>query len=256
MNLQILISTMNKKTIDELNIKEKNILTNCLIINQTDKNVEFTEGKNSMISYNEKGLSKSRNRAIENASGYICIICDDDVEYIPGFEDIILNEFDKNPNSDVITFQIKTPEGDLFKKYQDFEFNHNKRSILRVSSIEVAFKLNSIKEKNIKFDELFGLGAKYASGEENIFLMDCLNKGLNIKYIPKIIAIHEKESSGKTLNEKAIYSKGALFYRLFGVKSIILNFLFIVKKFKIINFNIWRATICIYKGLVDYIRER
>lgn len=256
MNLQVLISTMNKKNINELNIEKKNIMTNCLIINQTDENGEFVDNQNIMINYKEKGLSKSRNRAIENASGDICIVSDDDVEYIPGFENIILNEFKKNPNSDIITFQIKTPEDESFKKYQNFEFDHNKRSILKVSSIEVAFKLNSIKEKNIKFDELFGLGSEYINGEENIFLMDCLNRGLKIKYVPKIIAIHDKESSGKILNEKAIFSKGALFYRLFGVKSIILDFIFVIKKFKIINFNLGQAIILIYKGLFDYISKR
>lgn len=206
-----------------------------------------------MLSYKEKGLSKSRNKGISNATGDICIISDDDVEYIKNYEEIILKAFDENPDIDIITFRIVTPEGEMFKNYKDNEFEHTKRSILKVSSIEVAFRLKSIKNNNIRFDEDFGLGSKYISGEENIFLMDSIKKGLKIKYIPEVIAIHEKESSGKILNEKAIYSKGPLFYRLFGLKSIILNLGFVIKKINIISFNIVKAVYLIYKGLFDYI---
>lgn len=256
MNLQILISTMNRKSIEDLNLESKNINKNCLIINQTNDNhiIEDKLNNNRMINYKEIGLSKSRNRCLENATGEICIISDDDVQYVPEYKEIIINEFEKNPQADIITFKIKTPEGEMFKNYSNEEFNHNKRTILKVSSIEVAFRLESIKNKNIKFDELFGLGSTYTSGEENIFLMDCIKNNLNIKYVPQIIAIHDKESSGKILNEKAIYSKGALFYRLFGIKSLILNLLFVIKKINIINFNIFKAVILIYKGMFDYIR--
>ena len=37
--------------------------------------------KIKFISCDEKGLSKSRNKAINNATGDICIIADDDVTY-------------------------------------------------------------------------------------------------------------------------------------------------------------------------------
>ena len=114
-------------------------------------------------------------------------------------------------------------------------------------------KLKSIKDKNIKFDENFGLGGIYTSGEENIFLMDCINNGLKIIYIPITIAIHEKESSGRILDEKTIYSKGALFYRLFGIKSIYLNLGFILKKSKEIKVSILKAIYLIYKSNIAYI---
>lgn len=39
MNLQVIISTMNKKNIKELYISNKNITTDCLIINQCDENL-------------------------------------------------------------------------------------------------------------------------------------------------------------------------------------------------------------------------
>lgn len=211
MNLQVLISTMDRKSITQLNLEQKKIYSDTIIVNQTDNNKTSLYNNIRMINYKEIGLSRSRNRALENASSEICIISDDDVEYVENFESIIVNAFKENEDTDIITFKIKTPQGENFKNYRNEMFDHDKRSILKVSSIEVAFKLESIKKNNIKFDEKFGLGSIYVSGEENIFLMDCINRGLKIKYIPITIAIHEKESSGRVLNEKAIYSKGALF---------------------------------------------
>lgn len=256
MNIQMLIATMNKNNIQELNLQQKHIDFNSLIINQTNNNIITQEQNIIMMNFNEIGIANSRNRAIENATGDVCIISDDDVVYVENLQQIINQAFEANPDADIITFRIMTPEGDLFKDYKDEAFEHNMKSILRVSSIEVAFKLDRIKNKNIKFDEKFGLGSKYISGEENIFLMDCIKSGLNIKYVPVTIGIHKKETSGRILNEKAIYSKGALFYRLFGMKCLYLNGGFIVKKSKIIKFNKIRAIYLIYKGTLDYINNK
>lgn len=257
MNIELLISTMRKDNIDEVNLLQQNISdVNALIINQCKCDKKEKKNNIRMISTNELGISKSRNKALENASGEICIICDDDVVYENNLLEIIQNSFESDKSADIITFKIKTPEGDDFKKYRLEEFYHNKRTILKTSSIEIAFRLNSIKSKNIKFDESFGLGGQYISGEENIFLMDCLKKGLKIKYVPIVIGTHPKESSGYVLDEKSIYSKGALFYRLFGLKCIYLNLAFILKKFKEVKFNIFKAIFLIYKGTMDYKKRK
>lgn len=256
MVIQKIISTMNKKSIEELNLEEKNLHTNILVINQTDNNEKLVFNNIKMINYNELGLSKSRNRCIENLDGDICIITDDDVSFVDEYEEIIINAFEKNKDADIITFQTKTPEGKYFKKYKSEGFWHNKRSLLKVASIEIAMKVDSIKKARVYYDEDFGLGAKYVSGEENIFLTDCLKKGLKIKYEPKVINIHEEESSGDILDAKAIYSKGALFYRLFGWKCFILNLVFIIKKSKILKLKKIESLVLIYKGSINYIMKR
>lgn len=253
MNVELLISTMRKNSISEIDLSEQNILgINALIINQCGFDKKEEKDNMRMISCNALGISKSRNKALENATGDICIICDDDVVYEDDLINIVKECFESDETADIITFKIKTPEGDDFKNYRNEEFYHNKRSILKTSSIEIAFRLDSLKKKGIKFDESFGLGANYVSGEENIFLMDSINNGLKIKYIPKVIGKHPKESSGYVLDEKGIYSKGALFYRLFGLKCLYLNLAFVLKKYKEIKFNIFKAIFLIYKGTIDY----
>ena len=254
MKIELLMATMKRNSISDINLEERNIDNiDLLIINQTTNNNISSEKCTKMINFNEIGIAKSRNRAIENTDADIAMISDDDVIYEKNLIKIIERSFIENPDADIITFKIVTPEGEEFNSYKDKSFYHNERSILKVSSIEVAFRTKTIKEKNIKFDEFFGLGAKYISGEENIFLMDCLKNGLVIKFIPIVIGKHPKESSGHILDESAIYSKGALFYRLFGYKCLYLNLLFIIKKLKIIKFNKFKAISLIYKGTKEYI---
>ena len=259
MKILKVISTMNRKSIEQLNLEEKNIEKDILIINQiTDESIEnktIVDKANNitMLSFNERGLSKSRNRGLENSEADIILLTDDDVIYEKNCDDIIRRSFEKNKDADIITFQVKTPEGNLLKKYSENSFKHNKHSVLKVASIEIAIRKKSIDRYKIKYDENFGLGAKYISGEENIFLTDCIKKGMNVIYEPEVINIHPKECSGNKLDLKAIYSKGALFYKLLGIKTIFVNLPFVIKKKALLKDGLFKSIIYIYIGTYDYI---
>lgn len=232
MNLQILMATMFKSRLQDLRIAEKGITTDILIINQADMIDVETVGNIKMISNKERGSSKSRNKALENATGDICLISDDDVSYLPNYENTVLEAFNNNPDADIITFQIQTPDGEKFKNNYIMEERwHSKNSILKCASIEIAFKLNKVLANDIKFDEEFGLGSKYRVHDEIIFLMDAIKKGLKIRYIPEPIVIHPKESSGTNFNDHLITSKGAAFIRLYGLIGLFYNIIFSIKKF-------------------------
>ncbi|MFW9876216.1 MAG: glycosyltransferase, partial [Candidatus Thorarchaeota archaeon] len=181
------------------------------------------------IVYNQNtaiGISKNRNITISMASADICLISDDDVNYSEKYLRQILKAFEENPEVDIITFKVKTnPSEPEFREYPHFTFCHNIRTIFKVSSIEIAFRLKNVKQAGIKFDENFGLGAIFNLGEENIFLMDALKKGIKIKYSPYYVVYHPYKRSGildKFNNEKLI-SLGALFYRMFGLFCILFN---------------------------------
>lgn len=261
MRILKIISTMNKTSIEDLNLEEKNIFKDILIINQITDNLILNKkiinkDKNiTMLSFNEIGLSKSRNRGIDNSDADVILLTDDDVIFEKDCDDIIINAFKKNKDADIITFQVKTPEGGLMKDYSSNSFKHNKRSVLKISSIEIAIKKSAIDKYKLRYNEDFGLGSKYISGEENIFLTECINKGMNVIYEPKIINIHPKESSGSDLNLKAIYSKGALFYKLLGIKAIFINLVFIIKKRRILKDGLFKSILYIYKGTFDYINS-
>lgn len=126
------------------------------------------------------------------------------MEFIDGAFERIINKFENDSSLELATFKIKTEGGMEYKNYPEEEYNlmENKHW---VSSIEIAFKTKSIKSKNILFDERFGLGAIIPMGEEQVFLNDCLNNGLNCKFFPEYIVKHPYESSGKKEKKEYLY---------------------------------------------------
>ena len=106
---------------------------------------------------------------------------------------------------------------------------------MKVSSVEIAFKSQSIKDTGVRFNEIFGAGAKYFAGEENIFLYDCLKEGLSIQYVPiKIADLHIGESSWfKGFDKEYFIAKGAIFTAMSKSFSIPLIMQFALRKYKL-----------------------
>jgi len=174
-----------------------------------------------IVSFQEKGLSKSRNRGIENVdkeTDYV-ILTDDDVSFVENLEQIITAGFRDNPDADIITFQSLTPDGRKKRKYKNKAFWHSKRTVKNVSSIEIVIKYSSIRNKNILFDERFGLGGSFPSGEEVIFLMDCLRKNLKIN------------NSLENVNENILQLKGTISKRLFPKSYMFVNIIIILRNY-------------------------
>ncbi|MED4694899.1 glycosyltransferase family A protein [Peribacillus frigoritolerans] len=260
MQLQVLLSAMHLKDykfVDTLNVK-----TDCVVINQCDTNsVQLKSDKGreiKFISSTERGLSQSRNLALDNANAEICILCDNDVEYVPGYEKIILNKFKKYPDYDVIVFFINKNTG-FSKPYFDKVKQLGYYSTLKVFSPEIAFRKKSLEENNIKFKTQFGAGAKYSMGEENIFLYDCLKKGLKILYVPMQIAnLRDEESTWfKGFTPKYFVDRGAIFYEMSNAFSILFILQFAFRKHKLYKGEISMIDSIKFmlKGRKEYIKE-
>ncbi|MBN3518680.1 hypothetical protein JYB62_01595 [Algoriphagus lutimaris] len=169
---------------------------------------------------------------MEKGKADLVLIADDDVDFCEKFDVKIKKAFQEFPDADIITFKILTPTGENYKNYPESSYRHTRKSIFTVSSVEIVFKLESLKKAGIKFDERFGLGASYPSGEETIFLNDAMNKGLNIYFVPEYIVVHPLESSGKILDTKYYKSKGALIKRLYGYSfNLVLGIAFLIKQY-------------------------
>lgn len=226
MDFQVLISTQNP----DPNAFRK-LGFNKLIISQNPIGVGLDEDTLKFISVDETGLSKSRNRALQECEATFALIADDDLEYCEDFEDKVAAGFRQFPDADILTYKIISPEGKPYKSYKASAFKHTRTSIYKVSSVEMVFRMSSVKAKGLRFDERFGLGSEFKSGEETIFLNDALDAGMNLYYIPEYLVIHPIESSGKLLDLNFFYSKGALIKRLYGGSfKLILGLLFLIKQ--------------------------
>lgn len=250
--VQLLTSTMGGRLLRKSPQSAANPST--LIIDQRTT-PPLDAGTENHIIISGLGLSRSRNAGIRHATAPICLICDDDTSHPSDVEKILEQTFAKH-DADIITFKIKTPEGDDFKQYSATPFIHNRRSLLRVNSIEIAFRLSSINTAGITFDERFGLGAEFVTGEEIIFLQDALRAGLRAKYVPISIVTHPKESSGADLylNNKLIEAKGAMLYRAFGASGYLASVAFALRKYKESGYSLLRFGGLMLTGIQKYKR--
>lgn len=231
-DIEILISTMNQDSLDFLVPMfpySHFSAFSVLIINQTQKekilNSDYSNVR--VINSFEKGLSKSRNLALENALGKILVIADDDVVYQEGFITKITDAYNKFPAAAVIQFSAVNSNGDLIKKYpSNSKVNLNSFDILNVSSIEMTLNKTIIDASKIRVDENFGLGAVFEMGEEAVFLSDLKAKNKQLVFDPQVIVKHKDSTSSekKNITDK-YYIQGALFSRIFKKKYIIWLFI-------------------------------
>lgn len=196
MNLEVLISCMNQQ---DMKIAElTGIQTDALIINQcpqvessddasSDRNTfdmqNTSRGNLRMLNTNTRGLSKSRNLAIQHASGDVCLLCDDDEKLDSDYRDTILDAYQNLPDADIICFRIANQPSRLKQETQRL----TKWTAMRIASWQITFRRDSIINSGIRFDEDMGAGTGNGGGEEVKFLRDCIKAGLKAYYVPKSI---------------------------------------------------------------------
>lgn len=217
-DLEILIATKNRNNLDFLALMfpfSSFSNFNILIINQSKENSLISHFKNvRVINVDEKGLSKSRNLAIKNASKKICLIADDDVVYFPNFNHEIISAFNQNPKASIITFNHQRIGNENPQHTSKKVYSHSKKTIENVCSIEIAFQLKDIAANNICFDENFGLGSYFETAEEYLFLGDAIRLKLNVLFSPFVIVSHPLLSSGENQgDDKILFARAALFYK-------------------------------------------
>ena len=153
MKFQVLISTMNKKNREDIKslLKKMNIKRNYYIVNQSSNSdipcIYHTEN-GEVYTYNEKGLSRSRNRCLFESKNDICLISDENVTYVDNFDNIIINQFIKHKEYDVIAFYVENA-----KPINNLKNGKvNLLNSMKLCSVQIAFRKKSIIEKNIQFD--------------------------------------------------------------------------------------------------------
>ncbi|MCR4738991.1 MAG: glycosyltransferase family 2 protein [Lachnospiraceae bacterium] len=235
MTFSVLLSAMHLK--DASYTDGLNITSDAVVINQCDEESkeiirkDLKDGGKQEITYicsGDRGLSRSRNLALKNASSDICILCDNDVVYEKGYEKIILNAYERHRDADLIVFFIKRKERGtpVFKKDRRMSY----LSVLKIFSPEISFKRKSI--EGISFNEDFGAGARYIMGEENIFLYECLKKHKKIWYVPEKIAELKEEPSTwfRGYDEEFFVSRGANYSAMSKHFSLLLILQFAIRK--------------------------
>lgn len=245
MGIEILVAAMNRKNHDIL--KEMNISSDAIIVNQCAEDrierFKYNDHNILVMSFNERGVGLSRNTALMRATQDICVFADEDMVYVDHYSEIIEREFEKNPKADVILFRIDSLNSErpliLIKKNKRVR----RKEAMRYGCARVAIRRSSQQKSNIWFSLLFGGGAKYGSGEDTIFLQDCLKKGLKIyKSTQKIADIKQEDSTwfdGYT--SKLFFDKGVLLATVipFGAKFYALGMAYNYSRNEAVKNDIW-----------------
>jgi glycosyltransferase involved in cell wall biosynthesis len=261
-DLEILISTMNRNSLDFLipmfpfcHFSNFSIL----IINQTkEDNLLVSEFSNvRVINSFEKGLSKSRNLALINATGKIVLIADDDEVFKKGYDTLIINAYNDFPKAAVISFQVENSEGVLYRKYcKTTKTELNELDLFGIFSPEISINKTIFDLMDVKFDTNFGLGSTFSMGEEAVFLMDLKSRNQQMVFEPKVLAINPTITTTDKLDFKQrYYIQGAFLSRVIKANYFagLTTKLFFDLKQKKLRFNqIPDAIKNAYRGKNDY----
>lgn len=198
-SVEVLVSTMNRVAppsvlpeMEDVDLPDVLVINQCTQI-QAPAPIEGERWR--MLSVAERGLSRSRNLALDRARGDLLVFADDDVRFLPSASHTVRLAFARVPDAAILTFQfLDATTGRLAKDYRAGPARHTGRTISGVSSIEIAVRRSAIGA--LRFDTRFGLGSALPSGEEAIFLADALRRGLHVGYWPEPICTHPGMGSG------------------------------------------------------------
>ena len=219
MRVQVLASVMNQSL--ERIAEQMRLDSDAVIINQCDRlGFEGKEYRGHMLrfySFPDRGIGRSRNEAILRADGDICLFSDQDVVFEPGYGESIVDEFKKNPNADMILFNVTVEES-----RRTYHITERKRvhwyNCGRYGAVSFAVRRESLFRSGVTFSLLFGGGAKYSNGEDSLFLKEFMKKGYKVYTAPVTIGREEAGDSSwfAGYNEKFFHDRGVLYRYLYG----------------------------------------
>lgn len=214
MRIQVLVAAMHQE--DHSLLPKMNIQSDVIVGNQCDKNsvetFDYNGHKATYLNFAERGVGLNRNNALMRATGDICLFADDDMEYVNNYSGIVQDAFNQFLDADVIIFNLEEDEPTRYVINKIEKVGY--LNYLRYGTARVAFKLKSVRENGIYFNQCFGGGTEHCHGEDNIFLTDCLKAGLKIYAVPQTIAklTEERESTWNSgYDDKYLIDQGCLY---------------------------------------------
>lgn len=139
-----------------------------------------------------QGISRNRNNAIANCHSDIVLFADDDIIYCDDSFRQVREAFILHPEIDVATF--RSEHGDM-SRFPAVETRLERKfpAGYYVNSIEIAFR----RKLHLCCCEELGIGAPVLhGGEDEVFLLSAVRRGLECRFFPITICAHPHESTG------------------------------------------------------------
>lgn len=253
--LQVVVSTMNQN--DFSLYKKMNVQTDMIICNQCNENkieeIEIDGNKIIMISTTTRGLSKNRNIGMAFSEAEFCLVADDDITYLDGYEKIVCETFDKYKNADVVAFNYTSTGRAKMGKYTK-KVKYTKKIF---GSPRLAYRNIKIKSLGVSFSTIFGSGSIYTSGEDSLFFKSLYQKKAKVlRHTAEIGNIDYGESTwfhGYT--EKYFFDKGAWVRAEYPKLWRLLKYYLILKEKKHSGFSFCRLVRIFNDGAKSYLKR-
>lgn len=234
--LQILIATMHQT---DLRLAETmNTCCDTIIANQSDTASFLTEetahGTVSMITTPTRGVGLNRNIALLFADAEILLFADDDITYYGGTAEAVKEAFCDLPDADAIAFSLDySKDGKITERRHLPVRRRHTWNALKFGTGVLAVRREAVLRANISFNQLFGGGCLYGSGEDSLFILDCLRSGLKLYTHSYVLGVCRKDSSSwfTGFGEKYFFDKGAFFAFAFPKMKRLVSLFFAVKMY-------------------------
>lgn len=232
--LQVLVATMHQT--DFSLVEKMNIHANVIIANQADeesvREMQFEGFTAKMITTKTRGVGINRNIALQAADAEIVLFADDDIVYRDDAFQQIEGAFCDLPKADLITFSADfTKNGKVYLQRRNPTKQCRVWNSMQFGAAFLAARRQTIAEKRLEFSTLFGGGCIYGSGEDSLFLRDCLKHGLRLYSHDFVIGSCAKDESTwfTGYNEKFFYDKGAWLAAAFPKSHFLLKWYFLLR---------------------------
>ena len=260
-DLEILIATMDREDLSFLETifsKPVGYITeNVLVINQSKSKNLISGYKNiRVVNDTNYGLSRSRNLAVKESNCDLLWLLDDDCVIHEGATEIIVKAHSDHLAA-IVTFQTTSPEGKLVRSYETVSSSLSRKRVEKVLSPEITLKRSTVLENDLVYDLRFGLGAQFQDSENYVFLLEALDKKLEVLFIPETIVSHDAlTSSDDFASNRIIYARGALAKKLKFKTAVFYQWkyaLFLLRKGQIKNLNDFVKKYRLFgQGMQDY----
>lgn len=232
MKLQILVSAVKED--GRVLAERMRLPAESILIVQGEKNGydEWERCGNRIRCYYfaERGVGLSRNSALMRADGDLCLFSDEDIVYRPDAAETILRAFEERPEADMLLFNVRVNPD---RRTYWTEEAHRVRwyNSGRYPAYSFALRTQRMHAANLSYSLLFGGGARYANGEDSLFLRDCLRAGLKVWAVPEEIGEEVPRPSTwfHGYDGKFFHDRGVLYRALYGPLAAVMGLRFLLR---------------------------
>lgn len=189
----------------------------------------------------EKGLSRSRNMALQEARTRMLWVFDDDAT--PDVEiGLALAKKAEKAGYAAMVGRFAGPDGVPTRPVHKRKGRMGKMDAPSVCSFEMLLNVDRVRALGVEFDTDFGLGARWTMGEEMIFVLDLIKAGGQVGSDVAVLAQHPTDTTGDRFAEEPVWmASSAALRRGYGAWAWVLRPVMAWRKRKVLGWrNAWR----------------